>query len=158
MKSPSPSADSELSSFLQAFNSFVSLSFSLTSTVFLDKQPRWVPSSTSKSFRRRSSRMSLPSSSEFAAGKYVKQPIFFSNVDGGQSALALDLLFSSRISEAVDFCVRFFHTPHLRRKFSKRRTSALFTQCVRLDMTEENLRRSGLFFNPVSAIHSLNIC
>jgi hypothetical protein len=36
------------------------------------QQPRWVPSSTSKSFRRRSSRMSLPSSSEFAAGKYVK--------------------------------------------------------------------------------------
>lgn len=38
------------------------------------KQSRWVPSSTSKSFRRRSSRISSSSSSESAAGKYVELP------------------------------------------------------------------------------------
>ena len=58
-------------SFLQAFCFSPSIPFANLYRL-PRQQPRWVPSSTSKSFRRRSSRMSLPSSSEFAAGKYVK--------------------------------------------------------------------------------------
>lgn len=98
--------------------------------------------------------MSLPSFSEFAAGKYVKQPIFFSNVDGGQSALALDLLFSSRISEAVDFCVRFSHTPHLEKKNLKT-TNQRFVHAMRkLGNAGEELKTKRVVFLTPSLLYT----
>jgi hypothetical protein len=59
---------------LSNFSFFSSLLF-LTNLVLPAKQSRWVPSSTSKSFRRRSSRMSCDSSSASAAGRYVEKKI-----------------------------------------------------------------------------------
>lgn len=63
--SPKPFISTVRGASLQPF-------FLLTSAAFSRQQQRWVPSSTSKSFRRRSSRMSCASSPECAAGKYVE--------------------------------------------------------------------------------------
>lgn len=71
--------------------------FLLTSAAFSRQQQRWVPSSTSKSFRRRSSRMSCASSPECAAGKYVEP----TPICGRAPPLSLSLLAAMQTNSSV---------------------------------------------------------
>jgi hypothetical protein len=97
--------------------------------------------------------MSSPSSSEFAAGKYVK-PNHQLSVDGGARSR---FPRPPRVSDGVEIFVRFLNNGGeeiLHRQWDTR-TSRFETHT---STQKEAWDGSGVFIHPVSAIHSLNVC